>query len=48
MELLAWGNKVMEPYLFRIKPARAAANPTRTKVRNFYSYWWKIEDRCGG
>jgi len=34
MELLAWGNTVMEPHLFRIKPAAAAVNPTRMKARN--------------
>jgi hypothetical protein len=22
MELLAWGNKVMEPHLFRVKPSQ--------------------------
>ena len=27
MELLAWGNTVMEPHLFRIAPRPAAANP---------------------
>jgi DNA-binding transcriptional MerR regulator/mannose-6-phosphate isomerase-like protein (cupin superfamily) len=27
MELLAWGNKVMEPHLFRIKPASGSGEP---------------------
>jgi DNA-binding transcriptional MerR regulator len=35
MELLAWGNTVMEPHLFRIAPKRAAANLTRTRARKF-------------
>ena len=34
MELLAWGNTVMEPHLFRIEPEPAAANPTPTKARS--------------
>jgi len=27
MELLAWGNKVMEPHLFRIKPGSGSGEP---------------------
>lgn len=34
MELLAWGNTVMEPHLFRVKPGGGSASPILTKGRN--------------
>ena len=34
MELLAWGNTVMEPHLFSIAPGAAVESPTRMKGRS--------------
>ena len=35
MELLAWGNTVMEPHLFRIAPQAGSGESYTTKARNF-------------
>ena len=35
MELLAWGNTVMEPHLFRVAPQAGSGDPTPTKAKNF-------------
>jgi len=37
MELLAWGNTVMEPHLFRVAPRRAAAIPTRMRAKSSFT-----------
>jgi len=37
MELLAWGNTVMEPHLFLFLRGPAAVNPILTKARNFFT-----------